>query len=177
MKQAEDIYTIDAFAKRGRGRPRKPDAKSDAQRGREYRLRRRAVVLDTPAYTAPHRRVLGPSDSLLETVLTLEHQRHVKRIKDIHAIASQIGLLEPIHRQLAAKGFVLPINDIKLRGQSLVVRETGNRSLALLFALIDLGMKVTSKRQFQLHTSVILELGKLNLVIAVQTRFLEGHSI
>ncbi|MBR7777393.1 hypothetical protein [Undibacterium rugosum] len=39
MKQPEDKFTIDAFDKRPRGRPRKPDAKSGAQRQKEYRER------------------------------------------------------------------------------------------------------------------------------------------
>lgn len=37
MKQAADKYTIDAFNKSSRGRPRKSNAKSPAQRQREYR--------------------------------------------------------------------------------------------------------------------------------------------
>jgi hypothetical protein len=41
MKQDADKFTIDAFNKPGRGRPRKPDAKTDAQRMREYRKRKR----------------------------------------------------------------------------------------------------------------------------------------
>lgn len=43
MKQAEDKFTVDAFTKPGRGRPRKPDAKSTAQRMREYRARKKAI--------------------------------------------------------------------------------------------------------------------------------------
>lgn len=39
MKQPEDKFTLDAFEKRPRGRPRKPHAKSGAQRQREYRAR------------------------------------------------------------------------------------------------------------------------------------------
>lgn len=42
MKQPGDDYTKDMFNKRGRGRPRKPDAKSAAQRAREYRARQNA---------------------------------------------------------------------------------------------------------------------------------------
>ncbi|WP_293779974.1 hypothetical protein [uncultured Oxalicibacterium sp.] len=41
MKQTADVYTVDAFTKPGRGRPRKPDAKSNAQRQREFRQRRK----------------------------------------------------------------------------------------------------------------------------------------
>jgi hypothetical protein len=39
MKQATDKFTVDFFTKPARGRPRKPDAKSNAQRQREYRIR------------------------------------------------------------------------------------------------------------------------------------------
>jgi len=39
MKQPEDKFTRDAFNKPGRGRPRKPNAKTGAQRQREYRAR------------------------------------------------------------------------------------------------------------------------------------------
>jgi hypothetical protein len=42
MKQAADKFTRDAFDKPGRGRPRKPDAKTPAQRMREYRQRKQA---------------------------------------------------------------------------------------------------------------------------------------
>ena len=41
MKQATDKFTTDIFTKPGRGRPRKPDAKSTAQRMREYRMRKK----------------------------------------------------------------------------------------------------------------------------------------
>lgn len=49
MKQAEDKFTIDAFGKRGRGRPRKPDAKSSAQRVREFRARKKFDFLQAQA--------------------------------------------------------------------------------------------------------------------------------
>lgn len=39
MKQKEDKFTADAFNKRGRGRPSKPHAKTNAQRQREFRER------------------------------------------------------------------------------------------------------------------------------------------
>lgn len=39
MKQPADQFTRDAFAKPSRGRPRKPDAKTNAQRQREFRQR------------------------------------------------------------------------------------------------------------------------------------------
>lgn len=42
MRQADDRYTLDLIDKPKRGRPRKPDAKNDAQRSREYRARQRA---------------------------------------------------------------------------------------------------------------------------------------
>ncbi len=41
-KQAQDLYTVDMLDKPKRGRPRKPDAMTDAQRAREYRKRQRA---------------------------------------------------------------------------------------------------------------------------------------
>lgn len=37
MKQPAVQFTRDAFSKSSRGRPRKPDAKSNAQRQREFR--------------------------------------------------------------------------------------------------------------------------------------------
>jgi hypothetical protein len=41
MKQPEDKFTRDAFELPRRGRPRKPDAKSGAQRQREFRERKK----------------------------------------------------------------------------------------------------------------------------------------
>lgn len=41
MKQQADIFTRDAFDKPRRGRPRKPDAKTPAQRQREFRQRQK----------------------------------------------------------------------------------------------------------------------------------------
>lgn len=41
MKQQADQFTRDAFETPRRGRPRKPDAKTPAQRMREYRARRK----------------------------------------------------------------------------------------------------------------------------------------
>jgi hypothetical protein len=41
MKTPADHYTIDAFASLPRGRPRNPNAKSNAQRQREFRQRRK----------------------------------------------------------------------------------------------------------------------------------------
>lgn len=40
-KQDLDHYTVDMLDKPKRGRPRKPNAKTDAQRAREYRARKR----------------------------------------------------------------------------------------------------------------------------------------
>lgn len=41
MKQASDKFTLDAFDSPRRGRPAKPDAKSNAQRQREWRQRQK----------------------------------------------------------------------------------------------------------------------------------------
>lgn len=41
MKQSNDHFTVDFLNRPGPGRPRKPDAKSDAQRMREYRARKK----------------------------------------------------------------------------------------------------------------------------------------
>lgn len=41
MKQIADKYTVDAFSKPGRGRLHNPNAKSFAQRQREYRQRQK----------------------------------------------------------------------------------------------------------------------------------------
>ncbi len=41
MKQSSDKFTIDAFDKPTRGRPRNLDAKSTAQRQREFRQRQK----------------------------------------------------------------------------------------------------------------------------------------
>lgn len=47
-KQAVDHFTLDLLDKPKRGRPRKPDALTDAQRARSYRQRKR----EAKAYTA-----------------------------------------------------------------------------------------------------------------------------
>lgn len=47
MKQATDKYTLDAFTKPGRGRPRNPNAKTAAQRMREYRQRKKFDFLNS----------------------------------------------------------------------------------------------------------------------------------
>lgn len=44
MKQSADKFTGDLFAKPGRGRPRKLNAKSSAQRQAEYRLRQKLLI-------------------------------------------------------------------------------------------------------------------------------------
>lgn len=41
MKQPSDKFTRDAFDKPARGRPRNPNAKSSAQRQREFRQRQK----------------------------------------------------------------------------------------------------------------------------------------
>lgn len=46
MKQVADKFTIDAFQKAGRGRPRNPNAKSSAQRQREFRQRQKFNFLN-----------------------------------------------------------------------------------------------------------------------------------
>lgn len=43
MKQASDQFTADLYQARGRGRPRKPDALTPAQRARAYRQRCKAA--------------------------------------------------------------------------------------------------------------------------------------
>lgn len=47
MKQPADKFTLDAFDKPGRGRPRNPDAKTPAQRMREYRQRKKFNFLNS----------------------------------------------------------------------------------------------------------------------------------
>lgn len=42
VKQVSDVYTLDLFGKPGRGRPRKPDALTPAQRAKAYRARKAA---------------------------------------------------------------------------------------------------------------------------------------
>ncbi len=46
MKQQSDSFTGYAFEKPHRGRPRKPDAKSHAQRQREFRQRQKFNFLN-----------------------------------------------------------------------------------------------------------------------------------
>lgn len=43
MKQSDDCYTLDLLGARPRGRPRKPGAKTGAQRQREYRARKKLI--------------------------------------------------------------------------------------------------------------------------------------
>lgn len=50
MRQAVDHFTLDLIDKPKRGRPRKPDALTPAQRAREYRARKRAAQ-EAPAPT------------------------------------------------------------------------------------------------------------------------------
>ncbi|MFZ6648891.1 hypothetical protein ACO0LO_24415 [Undibacterium sp. TJN25] len=44
MKQQEDRFTRDTFATPVRGRPRKPDALTPAQRAKLYRQRKKAAA-------------------------------------------------------------------------------------------------------------------------------------
>jgi hypothetical protein len=43
-KQAADTFTLDLLDKPKRGRPRKPDALTDAERARRYRARKKAAI-------------------------------------------------------------------------------------------------------------------------------------
>lgn len=45
MKQKDDVFTGDIFGKNPVGRPRKPDAKTPAQRMKEYRQRKKFKML------------------------------------------------------------------------------------------------------------------------------------
>ena len=47
MKQPADKFTLDAFDAVRRGRPRKVNAKSNAQRQREFRARQKFNFLNT----------------------------------------------------------------------------------------------------------------------------------
>lgn len=47
MKQVADKFTADMFVKPSRERPRKPNAKSPAQRMREYRERKKFNFLNS----------------------------------------------------------------------------------------------------------------------------------
>jgi len=44
-RQKDDVYTSDLYGKNPRGRPRDPNAKSTAQRMREYRQRKKFNML------------------------------------------------------------------------------------------------------------------------------------
>jgi hypothetical protein len=48
MKQKSDVFTADMFGKNPVGRPRKPDAKTPAQRMRDYRQRQRELSYKLP---------------------------------------------------------------------------------------------------------------------------------
>lgn len=49
-KQAADLYTLDLLSKPKRGRPRKPDALTPAQRARRYRARKKAAAAKPPMW-------------------------------------------------------------------------------------------------------------------------------
>ena len=44
-KQTTDLYTVDMLAGRGRGRPRKPNALTPAQRAKIYRDKKNAAIV------------------------------------------------------------------------------------------------------------------------------------
>ena len=55
MKQDADRYTLDLLDKPKRGRPRKPDALTAAERAMRYRARKRAARLaKQPKYRGPN---------------------------------------------------------------------------------------------------------------------------
>lgn len=68
MRQVSDKFTLDLLVKPGRGRPRKIDAKSAAQRQREYRQRQKArfAIPVTPLRKIPVTMVasLAPKDQI-----------------------------------------------------------------------------------------------------------------
>ena len=49
-KQASDTFTLDLLDKPKRGRPRKPNALTDAERARRYRARKKTAI-DLKAHT------------------------------------------------------------------------------------------------------------------------------
>jgi len=165
MKQPDDLFTLDAFDKPRRGRPRKPNAKSGAQRQREYRLRRRLGVLESPRYGIPIRSVFAPSERLIDVIRRLENERHTKRVSDIQSMGSQLAQLEPIVRSLETRGIVLPVNDIKYQEGALIIRETGTRSQLLVDTLISLGLIEAKRTYFLRHCDVRLTNGDLILSV------------
>lgn len=167
MKQPEDIFTADLFQKRGRGRPRKPNAKTGAQRMREYRLRRRRIVLETPLYIHPKPSFFVTGETLPQVVLRAEKDRHAERLTSLNAIDTQLRLLEPVIRELEKHGIFLQLNDIVLRGDALVVRDTGSRAKRLLDVLQVIGLHVLNQTHFPRHTVITLGIATLKLSLCI----------
>lgn len=70
MRDATDVFTGDLLGKRGRGRPRKPDAMSGAQRAKAYRdrkagavVRPEALPVRVPAVVQPRAQRLIPRNA------------------------------------------------------------------------------------------------------------------
>lgn len=72
MRDATDVFTGDLLGKRGRGRPRKPDAMSGAQRAKAYRDRKAGVAVRpqaspvrAPSMVQPRAERISPRNAFL----------------------------------------------------------------------------------------------------------------
>ncbi|GAB3549796.1 hypothetical protein GCM10027343_32010 [Noviherbaspirillum agri] len=88
-------------AKRGRGRPRKADALTDAQRAARYRARKKEKLKAAQKDSTDQAQVHSAASSIREDVLAKELDRADKRINDL------TGALDVVV-SIASKGKLIP---------------------------------------------------------------------
>ncbi len=97
MKQPEDNKTMDFLnsEKRGRGRPRLPDALSDAQRARRYREKKqsRPAAIKRDAVTG-NGSSTSPSRGMLESRVMLLNAENLRLSEALREALDRIAALE-----------------------------------------------------------------------------------